>query len=83
VLRRGIPKFKRSILKENITMLDDYKLKAPTKSIKVELELEVAETLLKMEKSSQLSQSEITNTALKRFIAHHKDLLPFQEIQKK
>ncbi len=57
-------------------MLDDYKLKGQTEKLEVEIELEVAKTLHLMEKHSQLTQSEITNTALKRFIASHKDFLP-------
>jgi hypothetical protein len=57
-------------------MLDDYKLKGPTQKVEVEIECEVAEKLTTMEKHSKLSRSELTNTALKRFISHHKDFLP-------
>jgi hypothetical protein len=57
-------------------MLDDYKMKGPTKKIEVEVEQEVAEKLSLMEGHSKLTRSEIANTALKRFISHHKDFLP-------
>jgi hypothetical protein len=57
-------------------MLNDYKIKGTTKKIMLEVESEVAETLAKMETYAKLSQSEIANTALKRFISAHKDFLP-------
>ncbi len=57
-------------------MLDDYKLKGKTIRIEVEIEDEVAEKLVRMEKHINLSKSEIANTALKRFISSHKDFLP-------
>jgi hypothetical protein len=57
-------------------MKDDYKLKQPTMKIDLEIEKETAETLLKMEKYSKMTRSELANTALKRFIASHKDFLP-------
>ncbi len=57
-------------------MLDDYKLKGATEKVEVEIEKEVKEILSKMEKHSKLSLSEMTNTALKRFISSHKDFLP-------
>ncbi len=60
-------------------MRDDYKLVGPTAKIQVELEQKVAERLLKMEKFAKLTQSEIVNTALKRFISAHKDFLPPEE----
>ena len=60
-------------------MLDDYKLKGPTKKIEIEVEAKVAETLVKMESYIKLSTSEIANTALKRFISGHKDFLPLSE----
>lgn len=63
-------------------MLDEYKLKGPTKKVELEIEAEVAEKLLKMEKHVKLTKSEIANTALKRFISHHKDFLPFEPNQK-
>lgn len=57
-------------------MLDDYKLKGATKKVEIEIEKEVAEILTKMEQHSKLTLSELTNTALKRFISSHKDFLP-------
>ena len=57
-------------------MLDDYKLKGVTKKLELEVEVEVAEKLAKMEIYSKLSVSELTNTALKRFITAHQDFLP-------
>jgi hypothetical protein len=62
--------------KEKIIMLTDYKIKGTTKKITLEIESEVADTLAKMESFAHLSQSEIANTALKRFISAHKDFLP-------
>jgi hypothetical protein len=57
-------------------MRDDYKLVGQTAKIEVEVEKEVAEKLAAMEKQSKLTKSELTNTALKRFITSHKDFLP-------
>jgi metal-responsive CopG/Arc/MetJ family transcriptional regulator len=57
-------------------MRDEYKLKGKTEAVEVQIESEVAKNLSKMESHSQLSRSEIVNTALKRFIASHKDFLP-------
>jgi metal-responsive CopG/Arc/MetJ family transcriptional regulator len=57
-------------------MLDDYKLLGKTTRIDVEIEDEVSEKLIRMEKHIKLSKSEIVNTALKRFISSHKDFLP-------
>ena len=36
----------------------------------------VSKALAEMEKFSKFTQSELVNTAVKRFIAHHKDFLP-------
>lgn len=57
-------------------MKDDYKLQGATAKIEIEVEKEVAEILLAMEKHSKHTRSELTNTALKRFISAHKDFLP-------
>jgi hypothetical protein len=57
-------------------MRDDYKLQGATAKVQVDVEKDVAEKLSEMEKYSKLTASEITNTALKRFIAAHKDFLP-------
>ena len=57
-------------------MKEDYKIKAPTKKIEIEVETKVAEQLIAMEGFTQIKVSEIANTALKRFISQHKDFLP-------
>jgi hypothetical protein len=57
-------------------MREDYKLKGATTRIELELEQPVVEALTKMEGFSKFSRSELTNTALKRFISTHKDFLP-------
>ncbi len=57
-------------------MKDDYQLKGETKAVTINLEAEVAETLKKMSAYSKLSESEIVNTAVKRFIAVHSDFQP-------
>lgn len=57
-------------------MRDDYKLVGKTTRLEVEVEKDVQEKLLAMEKHSKLTLSELTNTALKRFISAHKDFLP-------
>lgn len=57
-------------------MKDDYQLKGETVSVTVKLEIEVAEILKKMSDYSKFSESEITNTAVKRFIAVHSDFKP-------
>lgn len=60
-------------------MRDDYKMQGAKTKIELEIEQEVAQTLLAMEKHTKLTKSELTNTALKRFICQHKDFLPPQE----
>jgi len=57
-------------------MRDDYQLKGPKVKLEIEVEAGVAEALSQMEKFSKHTRSELTNTALKRFIAAHKDFLP-------
>lgn len=57
-------------------MREDYKLKGQLQKLEVEIEKEVAALILEMEKHSKLTRSELANTALKRFISHHKDFLP-------
>ena len=57
-------------------MKEDYQLKGETKSVTVTLEGEVAEILKKMAAYSKFSESEIANTAIKRFIAVHSDFQP-------
>lgn len=60
-------------------MRDDYKLKGSTAKLQVELEKSVIDVIQSMEKYTQLSASQLTNVALKRFIAAHKDFLPPQK----
>lgn len=62
-------------------MREDYKLKGTTAKIEFELEKDIVEKLGAMEGFVKLTKSELANTALKRFIAQHKDFLP--EEQKK
>lgn len=57
-------------------MRDDYRLNGTLKKVQLEIEKEVADKLVLMEKFSKFTISELTNTALKRFIATHKDFLP-------
>jgi len=57
-------------------MKEDYPLNGQTKSVTVTLEVEVAETLKKMSEYTKISESEMINTAVKRFIATHSDYLP-------
>lgn len=57
-------------------MRDDYQIKGAVTKIEVEVEKDVAEKLSTMSAFTKLSLSEITNTALKRFISSHKDFLP-------
>ena len=57
-------------------MRDDYKFKSSTVKVQIEVEKEVAEKLQQMEKYTKLSQGEIANTALKRFMSAHQDFLP-------
>ncbi|NDF14366.1 hypothetical protein EB061_03470 [bacterium] len=57
-------------------MKDDYVLKGTTVQVQLQLEAEVAETLKKMAEYTRFGESEILNTALKRFIAVHSDFLP-------
>jgi hypothetical protein len=64
-------------------MLDQYKIVGPKKKVEVEVEAEVAEVLTQMAAHTKLSASEIANTALKRFIAGHKDFLPGSTQKKK
>ena len=57
-------------------MRDDYKMQGKLVKVSIEVEEGVAATLAEMERFTKLTQSELSNTALKRFIAHHKDFLP-------
>ena len=57
-------------------MKDDYQIKGETTNLSVQLEVEVVEILKKMAAYKKLSESEMANTAIKRFIAVHSDFLP-------
>ena len=58
-------------------MREDYKLNGKTVRLDgVEIEAQIEGTLPEMEGYSKLTRSELVNTALKRFISHHKDFLP-------
>ncbi len=60
-------------------MKEDYPHKGKTVEVKVTLEVEVAETLKKMSVYAKHSESEMINTAVKRFIEVHSDFLPKQK----
>lgn len=57
-------------------MKDQYKIQGPKDKFEVEIEQSVVEKMKKMAKFSKFSEAELANTALKRFIATHKDFLP-------
>ncbi|MCM0604733.1 MAG: hypothetical protein KA715_01445 [Xanthomonadaceae bacterium] len=57
-------------------MRDDYKVNGPTQKLTLELEKKVAEKLKEMSEYKKLTESDIANIALKRFISTHKDFLP-------
>ena len=57
-------------------MRDQYRIEGETVKRDWDFEKQVAETLEKMAKYMKMTESELMNTALKRFIATHKDFLP-------
>jgi predicted transcriptional regulator len=57
-------------------MKEDYAFKTDAVSTSFKLEKEVAETIKKMAEYTKISESEMVNTAVKRFIATHSDFLP-------
>jgi hypothetical protein len=57
-------------------MKNEYRINGNTQKLEVQVETEVLLTLQSMASHTQLSASELANTALKRFIASHKDFLP-------
>jgi hypothetical protein len=57
-------------------MRDDYKMKGALAKVELQVEKEIYDKLLEMEKYSKFTRDELTNTALKRFISAHKDFLP-------
>jgi hypothetical protein len=60
-------------------MKDDYKFNEPSVSLNVMIEKSVAFQLQQMTEYSKFTADELVNTALKRFIAGHKDFLPASE----
>ena len=60
-------------------MFDDYKIKGLIEKMEVFIESKVINVLKQMELHTRLTPSEITNTALKRFISSHQDFLPPKE----
>lgn len=63
-------------------MRDDYKISGEKSKLEIEVEKSVFEKLLSMEQYSKLTRSELTNTALKRFISAHKDFMPPDETKR-
>jgi len=59
-----------------LRMKSDYKIQGKLAQVSFQVEEQVAQVLAEMEKHSKLTASELANTALKRFITHHKDFLP-------
>lgn len=57
-------------------MRAEYEIQGPKAKLEVDIEKEVIEKISQMTDYTKLSASEITNTALKRFIAGHKDFMP-------
>jgi hypothetical protein len=57
-------------------MREDYKIQGQTQKIEVSVEKETATCLTQMAAHTKLTADELVNTALKRFIATHKDFLP-------
>lgn len=57
-------------------MREDYKIQVKTDRLQIEIEAELIQKLQAMEKYTKLTVSELANTAIKRFISHHKDFLP-------
>lgn len=57
-------------------MKEDYPLKGDTVKIEYTLERDVTEIIKKMAEYTKLSEAELVNTAVKRFISTHSDFLP-------
>lgn len=55
---------------------DDKKSASSLAKVELEIESDLAEKLKVMESHTQISQSELVSTALKRFISQHKDYFP-------
>jgi hypothetical protein len=63
-------------------MKDDYKLQGAVAKVQIDVEKDVAEKLQAMEAFTKISQSELVNTAVKRFITQHMDFLPPRSAKK-
>ena len=57
-------------------MRDDYKLSGPTGKLSADIEKEIYDAITAMSEHTKLSVSELTNTALKRFVIAHSDFMP-------
>lgn len=57
-------------------MKNEYRIAGSTQKLEVQVESEVCATLEAMAAHMKLTPAELANTALKRFIASHKDFLP-------
>ncbi|RYZ70820.1 MAG: hypothetical protein EOP09_05545 [Proteobacteria bacterium] len=57
-------------------MKQDYPLKGTVETVTIQLEAHVVQIIKAMEQETKHSFSEITNTAVKRYISSHKDFLP-------
>jgi len=60
-------------------MKQDYALKGKTVEVRIQLEESVVETIKKMVEYTKFTDSELMNTAVKRFIEVHSDFLPKQK----
>jgi hypothetical protein len=57
-------------------MKEDYPLKGDSVKVTFELEKDVLAILKKMSEFTKHTESEMANTAIKRFISTHSDFLP-------
>lgn len=64
------------IVSYNVFMKTDYPLFGRIVKLEIEIEEDTSNKLSAMASFTGFSKSELTNTALKRFIATHKDFLP-------
>lgn len=58
---------------------DGNKAKGPVAKVELELEKNLVDQLLAMESHTKISKSDLVTTALKRFIASHKDYFPEEQ----
>ena len=63
-------------MERKVAMKDQYLLNGPTEEIKVVIERDVADKLKTMAEYTKMKPGEIVNTAIRRFIANHKDFFP-------